>query len=516
MGSLNFSGNWYFDCGIIGFLSVIDDVFGEEEVNNILDTAKIHEKNNTLQFDDRTNYIFFQSYWGSYLKSEVAKLRKKELINKVDSELKKITNPTFFGNFDREMDNFIKELTKLNNSIIINNKKSKHPLHKNMSPFYVNFAFFNNPDPIKDSKEYFFNYHTYESKGKGTVRLIERALNKFLPSYTEFANEFFDEPLRIREIENTLNLPLHIFLMCVEKGFVNFKRFKENIFVYAPSLEISWKIHKKLKILAQQASKEEKDTTIFSLTTDQIIDSLYEEKSEWVLRNLLIITHSGIDKKTQAIQKVKFLPFDKNTAKLLSNEKIRKYTIRNIKIQRGNDKEVVYGIDGLIYKKPLTPKIIDYLLSQNLEEKKNLERILDDSQQFLYWATIDLLNQYKLTYASYNKAMYELLFKEFLGRLVFLKNIFSDPNNIIFSKKEAKSNLYFILREGKNLDKFSFINYLLKFIWDKRTKQELLIEEKKFMKLLKLIREIAESDVFVPYLVPITLGLLSQYKNSKF
>jgi CRISPR-associated protein Cst1 len=501
---LHFTGNWYFDCGIIGFLSVIDDVFGEEKVNYILTNASICKKNNTFQFDDEINTIFFKAYWISYAREQLTKLKLKER-KEIRNELDKLINID-------NIDNFIKELNSLNEKYVLQSSqkgknKKKKLIHKLMSSFYKNFAFFNVSDKeiLEDSKKYFFEYDEYKNKKQSiAIESLERAINKFLLSYKEFKNEFFDQPLKIEEIEDQLNMPLHIFLMCVEKGFVNFSNVKENIFVHTPSIDASWRIHKKLKILRDRFLKQkEKRYDIFSLTTNEIIDALYEEKSEWVLRNLLVITYSSISPK-QEIENVKYLPFDKNIATLLKEQKIRKYVLANIEISRNNEKQQIYGIDGLIYKKPLTPFLVEYIKTQ-IEENKEIPKNIQT--QFLHWSIIDLLN-YKL-YRN-DKISIIQRYRDMLQELKYIHSIFMDQLKI--DKDKAKDYVHLFIKEIRNLDRFNFTNHLLKLIWEKYTEKSIMKNED-FQRLINYLFKILSYDIFIPYAIPILLGLYTQCSN---
>jgi CRISPR-associated protein Cst1 len=505
---LHFIGNWYFDCGIIGFLSVIDDVFGEE-VNNILSNINICKKNNTFQFNDEINKIFFKAYWISYAKEQLTdpelKLERKEKV-KIENKLNELINID-------NVDDFIKKLNNLNENITIRlpqkgKDKKKKLIHKNMSSFYKNFAFFNvsNKEILEDSKKYFFEYDYYKNKKRSmAVESIDRTINKFLLSYGEFKNEFFDQPLKIEEIEDQLNMPLHIFLVCVEKGFVNFSNVKENIFIHTPSIEASWKIHKKLKILKERFLKQKESRyDIFSLTTTSIIDALYEEKSEWVLRNLLVVTYSSISPR-QEIKNVKFLPFDKNVATLLKEQKIRKYALANVEISRNNKKQQIYGIEGLIYKKPLAPFLVEFIKAQI---KKNMAKIQRNTQtQFLHWSTIDLLN-----YGVYKNSEVNITqkYENTLRELKHIHNIFSDQFKI--DKDKAKDYVHLLIKEIRNLDRFNFTNHLLKLIWEKHMEKSIMKNEE-FQRLINYLFKILSYDIFIPYAIPILLGLYTQCSN---
>jgi len=505
-----FTGNWYFDCGIIGFLSVIDDLYGEREVERILNELEIREIDGTFQFDDKTNLIFFKSFWFSYMKDQIFKHTNidQKIRDEFLEELKRASLNS------GSIDEFICMTNCINKSF--NEKTKKRLVKRNMSGFYINFAFFNCGEKtiLEESKRYFFNYHSYIQNDKtqnnsSITAIIDKTVNKFLVSYREFRNEFFDRPMSIEELERMLGLPLHIFLVCVEKGFVKFEEVKENIFVHTPDLMTTWKIHKGLKVLKERLVKKgRKDYSIFSLVANSLVDILYERKSEWVLKNVLVITHGGI--KNQDIFNVNFFPLDKTTACLLRDEIVRRRLLFSLEIKRGNGTQKINGLEGLIHKKPLSPIIVDYLI-QSVNRKESESKKLDKDMiiSFLHFSTVDIFNSeyYRPLEQEVTQDPNDVYRKKFI-EISKIYHIFSHCFQI--NTSEARNLLFSFLREAKILDKYNFINNLLKITHKGIEDGKLKITGDNFNFIMNYALKVVEVEEVLPYMIPLILAFYTQ------
>ena len=489
---LKFTGNWFIDVGILGFINLMEEVYGWnlDELENEL--AKSQEI----------------VYYGYYPFAYFSKIRISEFIDKKEDE---------WNNKVKEIKEMVCELKeKLNelnskgcskedifeevwNNFICKLYKDRCWHEKRLpiqSNFYANFLFFNTRFDHCRQKISLLRAISYPC-GEETEKIlkkIDKTVNKLLASGDEFPNIFYTN------LESSIiDIPFRfVYLLCFIYGFTKIDN--KNIVFYSNDINLCYKVNKRLRLmqnrLMQKDDKKNKSDTIFTKVWGSIIDVLVEHKSEWSLQNMYIISYRRLDNKTQ--EGVEYIGIPKLQATILLDDKIREQLNKFIEIRKG---EYVRILEEFIKGSPLYPYI-----HQHIAYKINSENKI---YSLLYPLIVDA-KVLELRASSHNR-------------------LFSTPSsnyrNIVREiKEEARAVSYPIglikdidddIKKRKNLalalldalqaeDKNRYMSILLHHL---NTKKELCTNEN----LIKYLHEkiICNPTSFRVYGLALTMGLLS-------
>jgi CRISPR-associated protein Cst1 len=513
---LTFTGNWYIDAGIVGFIKVLNWMYGWEleEVEK-----KVKEDPVRLYYGYFPLAYSFRYFFKDLVK-ELRKLerKKKELDEKMKKfeekmkkfeEIKKDTLKEFEGEIKNKTDkNEIYESAWKFSVEAYKKLKGNEPSRLPFSSlFYQNFLMFNNSSKLGKQKEYLKNIICGDYESNKELLYIGRSVSKFLHSDKQFLNISY-VPLCTRDINIFKKGYVFVYLVCVEHAFENFGEDLGNIFFYSPTLNFCYEVNKKLAIANKIYSKKNKNT-LLRIIWRNIIDLLIEYKSLWSLEEMYIISYKEISRRNQALVNVEYIGIPKLQASILIDDEIRENLNRKIEI----DKERKYWIvEEFIKNKPLYPLIFSYIKT-NLSQENGVSEEKIDKYMCYYSLIVDakLLGlrsekeeNEKLCIFSEKKETYKSLLKEIKKDVRetyfcsnFIKKI-SDDKEI--RKSFAIELLSIVERGGKN----NFLNLLLK-----RLNQNLdICKNKNFMRWVN--EKIVRNDIsWKNYALILVLNLLT-------
>ncbi|MGC8981787.1 MAG: hypothetical protein ACP5JU_02465, partial [Minisyncoccia bacterium] len=366
--SLNFTGNWFIDAGILGFINLMKDVYGWdlEQLQNEID-----------QNDIAVYYGYFPFAYIYKLLSKSNKNKDSSLDSSLMQDLERLKN-------DEELKKL--DASKLKDHIwdkYIDKYKAINKKNINRIPiddqFYKNFSFFNYLSSSEQQKESFYDAISF-NLNEDQFKTIDKSINKFLPSRNEFSNinysKFFTEQFK-------KELPyFFVYLLCFKYAFEYFKGLGY-VFFYSNDLHFTYKINQKLRTYNKQIKNNDQNL-ILKITWDKIIDTLVEYKSSWSLENMYIISYQNLVK--QQIEDVEYIGIPKLQASIILDDTIRDALNKYIQYRNLNssNKNSVWLIKKFIEGEPLYPIILNHVELVLNEEKLNLE-----SSELLYALVIE-------------------------------------------------------------------------------------------------------------------------------
>ncbi|MDK2954466.1 MAG: hypothetical protein PWP49_533 [Thermococcaceae archaeon] len=405
---LRFTGNWFIDAGILGFVNLMEEVYGwdleelQRRIKN--DPEKVYYGYFPLA------YLFYNSSYSAYLKqisdlrkklSEItAKLRqvdtkilelnkelsqsdeknKKKVIVKIEKQNKEKekleTNLNEIIEKINEQENaFIKEKTKLQKispslvdkilqdaenrfENILNELKSAIGHYDLQLPKDHRNFFLYNPkkDAVTAIKYLYWLLKNDEERlteikgGKTPTYEItpDSTINPFLYSPVEFSNVSYTKPLTVKQITQMApaGMPAYAIFLSFFRAFQWVSG--SYIMIYTPELESCYGINKKLKIRLQSSSN---NIGIFKITWSAIIDEIVETKAKFSLENLYIIEFENIE--NQKLKGVEYIGIPKLHASIILDDDIRDAVNTSIRVDDSN----IWLLGEFIKQKPLYPLI---------------------------------------------------------------------------------------------------------------------------------------------------------------
>ena len=390
--TLQFTGNWFIDAGILGFVNLMEEVYGWKLEDLEEKIAKEPEKIYYGYFP--LGYLFYHSTVRNFY-DKIQKIRKN--ISSLNQKLKKIEKD--IENLNNEMikTNNKKELRKLSNeknkiiemiSDINNLNKELKNLKKEFSDKVSNISNFSNLDkekiknilynfnlklPAIARNFYIFNSKEVKNNPYLAYRYLQllcqkkynelcdfikeinpkskkvkdgltyeiypdSTINPFLYSPGEFPNLGYTNPLKTTEIEISLklNLPIFVSLLCFEHAFENYyeKEVVRNVFFYTNNLDLCYNINKRMRIKKEIALNKSKQQSLLRLTFSSVFDELIEHKTEFSLENMYLIEYSGIE--NQKFKDVEYIGIPKLQASILLDDIIREALNESIQFRDKN------------------------------------------------------------------------------------------------------------------------------------------------------------------------------------
>ncbi|WP_048147940.1 hypothetical protein [Palaeococcus ferrophilus] len=228
--------------------------------------------------------------------------------------------------------------------------------------FFKNFMFFNNSKGILEQLADLTHLIDGDTEYSRYLQKIDRTLNKFLPSDNEFPNIAYT-PLRIKSL--TRNTPyLFVYLLSFLSAFTRV-RGVGRVFFYGSTLEFTYTVNKRLKLLISQINDRK---SLFKITWQAVIDSITESSAKWSLENMYLIQYSRMNPQTQSLVSVEYIGIPKFHASIILDDGIREAINTSLKVDPKNPilnakNENVWVLEFFINQKPLYPLVMAYVWS---------------------------------------------------------------------------------------------------------------------------------------------------------
>lgn len=490
---LEFTGNWFVDAGIMGFVNLMEEVYGWDLYRT---KAKLLEDKDKLYYHYFPfAYLFYHSKIRSFQK-ETGKLKKKykekkdklnvlqkngieqqskraqnnmkkyeNEIQKINEEIEKISRT-----FEKDKANF--KMGSENTGYTIENFSLNKP------GSHVNFWIYQTPKKtFKKSLEYLVSVLKQDYKQIDELKEEENSatfekypdstINPFLPSQKQYSNLYYAKPLTQSEIKSSLNFdcPTYLLMLCFEHSFS--QKFGKYFFFYTPNLELTYSINKKIK-------HEQNYKSIFHLTFAEIVDKMVEEEAKFSLENMYLISFKTIN--NQKLIGVEYIGIPKLQATIFLDDTIRNALNKKIKFRIIDKREEQY-------------KQYSWLIGDFIQNKSLYAIIINHTSLFS-----------KIKYLNTKAALYAIgvdteikAFGNKNDNFLFSDNFFTDYSDIVdkikrnvrqmraisqeitnvsFTKPEERKNLGFLLfcflKKG---NKQAFINAALKALANKPNKK---------------------------------------------
>jgi len=327
--------------------------------------------------------------------------------------------------------------------------------------------------------------------------VLDKSLSPFMYSASEFPNEYYGRPMTLKTLETFAGVNPAIYLICVPFSFIWYMG--KNYLFYAPSLEFSYHINKKLrKYISNVKDESNLSKNILKITWQAIIDTLIEFKSYYSLENMYILEFSGIE--NQQLQNVEYIGIPKLQASILIEDPIIEALNNNVQI----DKDVrIWVLEEFIKNKPLYDvvlKHVSYCLREKVE--RNIQR-----KTSLYALAIDAKikenNEIDLFSNRFLEGFRNLV--NDIKDCYFTMNLCAINVSRLFDNEEERLQIcYSLLSALKKKNRIAFANILLKKFLEKTENEEVL-------RLNKFVFEnIISNDIsWENYALALVIGILS-------
>jgi len=504
---IQFTGNWFIDAGILGFIQVMEDVyelpndindlivylnkFSDHEIKDLIYYAYLvyNIKKTSLKFLSRTqlkkgkkiSLETNEKFTKSKIKIKKAINFKKEYPNEIlslqtDEMNKKILNYNelikyeFRKNFDLfNKDNFLKKTFSNNKKTSIEKIDFIGLIFEEQ--FFQNLYFLNTSVNKKNNEmkvlDIFYDliYNLNVKKEDKTIdrKIFDKTISKFMFSVEGFSNVFYGKPTNLEDLNRIIVNP-HIFLLCFPFPFLNISKweYRKNIFFYTPNLNVCYKINKKLK---KKIDSIWSDTglSIFKLTWSIIIDEISELNSYFTLENMYLIEYEGISQ--QALLNVEYVGIPKLQATIILDDSIRSSLNSNLQIKgdkTGENSEWVWVLEEFIKNRPLFIYIIKNVI---LRINKNTSQ--KAIKPILYSLSVDA--KIKSLGKNTKGDIFSRYFSLELEDVVFqikesykLMNLASKNVSNLFSQNKKEKITHNLISAMKRQNKHVFVNIFLK------------------------------------------------------
>ena len=567
---LRFTGNWFIDAGILGFVNLMEEVYGwdleelQRRIKNELEKvyygyfplayfynlASEHDKSviavateEIENFQGDKHKLLELVWWkfitgifkDKWIKNKLKQMHKKDVLDRNGNPKPAFNDETYLGYIetrekllvevacDKDCQNALKSALKLRKAPCENNthkleleqieqlknpellealpekcsKKLQYALevHAKLreylmsqwfalreipygsvaldelkqksryfripidSGFYKNFMFFNNSRGIFEQLEDFRNIIEGNVQYTEYLQKIDKTLSKFLPSDSEFPNVHYT-PIRV---EPLLRQVPHLFIYLL--NFLNAFTFVSgvgNVFFYGSTLEFTYHVNKRLKVLVAQTREKQ---SMFRITWQAVIDTILEEKAQWSLENMYLINFAGINQ--QNLVDVEYIGIPKLHASITLDDQIR--DAMNTSLPVGDSK--VWLLGEFIKQKPLSPLISKHLWNA---VRKNSPPSWRAS---LYALAVD---------AKLKREENPVLFgRDFFDRpkraAVEVKDFYRDMNSVAVVIRElspeigGRNLIYTLFSALRRHNRNAFVNTLLKALLQVKSKDKVAI-----------------------------------------
>jgi len=485
---IDFTGNWFIDIGILGFINLIEEVYGWD-----LDELRKRIKNEP----EKVYYGYFPLAFVYY------NLTKQNITNLPSP---KDSDNILIGLSDKnqifeESWKFIEKNYSKNGRIQLSSSDEFYYFH--------NFLFFQPGWKKEKQKSAFEEILGLKNLEDDVLVKIDRTVCKFLPSKEEFPNISYTGSLITNHTLQKIVSHSTIFVLTFPLGFVSLKSEKDRTMFYSSNMEFSYKINKKIKQMVKRST--EKKESIFTVTWEAIIDTLTELKSQWALENMYLVSY--MLGKNQALMNVEYIGISKLQAAILLDDTIRENLNKNIPYRKIKEMpkqfEWKWLIEEFIKGNLLNPTIINHL---NLVLNKDAELSYSSS---LYSLLVDSKilefkkkNEKSQIFSPNYFDNYKSLIKNIKDEISFT-SFASGLINQISESAETKNRIARELLETlKSKNKNMFLNILLKNVNENKE----LSSNRNFYNWI-LERIIANDTSFEMYGLILVMNLLRRKKN---
>ena len=458
---LQFTGNWFIDAGILGFVNLMEEVYGWD----LKELQKESEK--------RAKAVYYWYFPIGYICHVVRERQTKEGLEKreqIDSIISEIPEAPQTMNekdiFERAWEWII------NNEPLIEEKEVKRIKMSWAGRYRIltNFPLFQPRYDLKRQKDIFMSLLGLKEIEDEILRYIDKATSKFLPSASDFPNISFTKSCITMEDLFSLNSKAPIFILTYPLAFISetLDSFGYQIMFYSNELAFTYNVGKKLKLYLKKASERDHKVDIFRLTWNSIIDSVIELESLWSLESMYLIKIKPPKGLRQDLDEVEYIGIPKLQASILVEDPIREALNNSVLI---NKDLRVWVLEEFIKNKSLYDVVLKHV-SYCLREKneRNIQRKMS-----LYALAIDAK-------IKENNEI-ELFSNRFLEGFRSLVNEIKDCYSIInlyainisrlFDNEEERRQIYYSLISAlKKKNRIAFVNILLKKFLEKAGNKE--------------------------------------------
>ncbi|MEM4641431.1 MAG: hypothetical protein QXW65_02855 [Candidatus Pacearchaeota archaeon] len=444
-GKLEFTGNWFIDAGILGFVNLMEEVYGWD----------LEELQKRIEKEPEKVYYGYFPIAFVYYNNKVAEGGANELLlQEVDMILENQSDKKIFEKaWEFILNNYVKE-----NKV---NLRSKGIFY-----YFHNFLFFQprwKKDKQKKAFQEILGLIELESE---VLKNIDRTINKFLPSANEFSNLSYTKSfINISSLREILQKQVYlVYVLTFPFAFIPLRSEKDNTLFYSPNIELTYKINKKLKTMIKNMKKETVYNSIFRRTWDAILDSALETESLWSIENMYLINYRV--GKNQEIFNVVYMGIPKLQASIIMDDVVRNILNVSIQFRSKNFKgdKYIWLLEEFIKGRPLYPIILNHVnLGINEEIRINKDASL---YSLIVEANISDFKKSKKAelfsenyFGSYKSLVNQIKkdIKNTLDNASLINQISKDDDT---KKRIARELLEALKVENKNL----FLNILLKNI----------------------------------------------------
>ena len=548
---LQFTGNWFIDAGILGFVNLMEEVYG-------WDLEKLRER-----ISEEPEVVYYGYFPFAYLfyhsrirgifkeieniKKEISRIKEKK--KKIEDELRELKNAK---NSNKVVEKKISKLSdeileiekqihekneeierklkllekekrefreKLENNIqkILADANNRFNNVKNLITNLIinfdlnipadhrNFFLYNPKKDLFSSfvylyyllKKDFEQLLKCKKKDKGLSYEIrpDSTINPFLYSPTEFSNIGYTLPLTVEELENSLklNIPVYALLLSFSNAFQFIVG--RNIIFYINNLEICYNINKRFKIKKEKVKDDFRK--LFYITWSSILDELTENRAKFSLENMYLVEYSSIEH--QKLIGVEYIGIPKLQASILIEDPIREALNNNVSI---NDNVRVWVLEEFIKNKPLYDvvlKHVSYCLREknerNIQKKTSLYALAID-------AKIKENNEMDLFSNRFLKGFRSLV-NEIKDCYSIINSCAINISQLFDSEEERRQVCYSLISALKKKNRIAFANILLKKFLEKT-------ENKKVLQLNRFVfKNIILNDIsWENYALALVIGIL--------
>jgi len=512
---LQFTGNWFIDAGILGFVNLMEEVYGWdlEELQKIV--VRIPNEKLLSQF----TYAF----WYKVIKDTTERWLDKDLFKNKDlkkngidpQELKKsikehILNEIYrkneelrvsvmeiegtkniiasFNRFVKDLMNtkfleyeiYLKKVFAQNKKTLLDQLKSVGIIGYN--DFFTNLSIFNPSSNVAGKEENILTlfdkliWEGYVRKDKKIknipTNVLDKSLSPFIYSASDFHNEYYGKPTTLRTLEVITSIKPVVYLLTVPFSFVWISG--KNYLFYAPDIKFAYHVNKKLRYYIKNVGSLSNEKNIFKITWNAILDTLIEYKSQYSLENMYILEFSGIQ--NQQIQNVDYIGILKLQASIIIDDTIRDALNKNIPVKTSNGRieERVWILEEFIKNKPLLPHLIHHI---HIYLADRINRTNYVGKRSLVYASI--VDAKIREFGGDNRLFGEGFFKRYREILTEIKDdarwafsITKAFKDLFEDQDERKSYANLLLTAIRRNDKYRFVNTLLKAFTEKKSENK--------------------------------------------
>jgi CRISPR-associated protein Cst1 len=439
---LQFTGNWFIDAGILGFINLMEEVYGWD-----LDKLKYMLK----EKPEIVYYGYFPIAYIHYNKNQSNPfLENKDLPIFTSTSKEKIFEDAW---------GFIEKQYKAKNKERIDLRCSGN------FRMFTNFLFFQPRWNKEKQKDSFMQILGLKNIQHDVLKDIDKTINKFLPSVEEFTNLFYTKSFITLETLLVFHPHSFVFILSFPLAFQNVSpRNQEGVFFYSPDLEFTYKISRKFSIFLKRLGDKSK---LIRITWKIVIDSAIETQSLWTLENMYLISYQ-LDNK-QNFTRVEYVGIPKIQANIIIDETIRENLNKSVQLRENK----CWLLEEFLKGRSLYPIVLNYINEVlNLRNYKGLNyysmfySLIVDSKILEFRESKKRINAtlFSERYFDNYKALVDEIKKEV--KLTYFKA--SLIGEISKDKEHKERVARELLNALKGEDKNIFLNILLKNLNEER------------------------------------------------